>query len=122
LQLPLSRLLEHGASVLGLELDWWNETDLAVEPAEGWICPGSPSTAAGTRHRAAAKGTGPNPTDRARIGWKWSVTTDRWGIPLGWVVDGVNRNYSILLQPTTLEAVAARNLLPEIDTLHLDRG
>ncbi len=35
LQLPLSRLLEQGgASVLGLELDRWNEADLAVEPAE----------------------------------------------------------------------------------------
>jgi hypothetical protein len=32
-QLPLSRLLEQGgASVLGLELDRWNEADLAVEP------------------------------------------------------------------------------------------
>jgi len=78
----------------------------------------------GSRHKTpcGGEGIGPNPTDRARIGWKWSATTDRWGIPLGWVVDGVNRNYSILLQPTTLEAVAARNLLPDIDTLHLDRG
>ena len=35
MQLPLSRLLEQGgASVLGLELGWWDEADLAVEPAE----------------------------------------------------------------------------------------
>ena len=29
------------------------------------------------------EGTGPNPTDRGKSGWKWSVATDRAGIPIG---------------------------------------
>lgn len=77
----------------------------------------------GSLHKApcGGEGTGPNPTDRAKTGWKWSVATDRWGIPLGWTTDGANRNDSVLLEPT-LQAVAARGLLTDIQTLHLDRG
>jgi hypothetical protein len=77
----------------------------------------------GSLHKApcGGDGTGPNPTDRAETGWKWSVATDRFGIPLGWTTDGANRHDSILLEPT-LQAVADRGLLGDIGTLHLDRG
>ena len=77
----------------------------------------------GSLHKApcGGEGTGPNPTDRAKIGWKWSVATDLFGIPIGWVIDGANRNDSILLEPT-LQAVADRGLLLDVETLHLDRG
>ena len=77
----------------------------------------------GSLHKApcGGEGTGPNPTDRAKTGWKWSVATERWGIPIGWVADGANRNDSILLEPT-LKAVADRGLLLDVETLHLDRG
>lgn len=77
----------------------------------------------GSLHKApcGGEGTGPNPTDRAKTGWKWSVATDRWGIPIGWTTDGANRNDSVLLAPT-LQAVADRGLLTDIETLHLDRG
>ena len=77
----------------------------------------------GSLHKApyGGEGTGPNPTDRAKIGWKWSVATDLFGIPIGWVIDGANRNDSILLKPT-LQAVADRGLLHDVETLHLDRG
>ena len=44
-------------------------------------------------------GTGPNPTDRGKSGWQWSVATDRAVIPIGWVIDGAQRNDSILLVP-----------------------
>ena len=44
-------------------------------------------------------GTGKNPTDRAKLGWKWSVLTDKVGIPFGWTADGANRNDSVLLAP-----------------------
>jgi IS5 family transposase len=46
---------------------------------------------------------------------------DRVGIPIGWVVDGANRNDSVLLAPT-LDDVASRGLLGEIETIWLDRG
>jgi transposase len=77
----------------------------------------------GSLHKApcGGEGTGPNPTDRAKLGWKWSVAVDVNGIPIGWVNDGANRNDSIMLVPT-LEAVKSNGLLADIETLHLDRG
>lgn len=77
----------------------------------------------GSTHKApcGGQGTGRNPTDRGKLGWKWSLLTDRAGIPLGWATDGANRHDSILV-PATLEAVGARGLLGDIETLHLDRG
>ena len=77
----------------------------------------------GSLHKSpcGGEGTGKNPTDRGKLGWKWSILTDRHGIPIGWTLDGANRNDSILLEPT-LDAAAARGLLAEVDTMWLDRG
>jgi transposase len=77
----------------------------------------------GSLHKSPAggEGTGRNPTDRGKLGWKWSVLTDRNGIPLGWTTDGANRNDSVLLEPT-LEDAAERGLLKDIETIWLDRG
>jgi transposase len=66
------------------------------------------------------EGTGKNPVDRAKLGWKWSVATDRAGIPLGWAIGGANRSDLVLMEPT-LADVARIGLLTEIGTLHLDR-
>ena len=83
----------------------------------------SESAIDGSQHKApfGGEGTGPNPTDRAKLGWKWSIAVDANGIPIGRVIAGANRNDSILLTPT-LDAVAADGLLIDIETLHLDRG
>jgi hypothetical protein len=37
----------------------------------------------GSQHKAPAggEGTGHNPTDRAKLGFKWSIATDRTGVP-----------------------------------------
>jgi transposase len=77
----------------------------------------------GSLHKSpcGGEGTGPNPTDRGKRGWKWSLLTDRHGIPIGWTTEGANRNDSILLEPT-LDAAAGRGLLADIETLWLDRG
>lgn len=77
----------------------------------------------GSLHKApfGGQGTGPNPTDRGKLGWKWSLATDRWGIPIGWTINGANRNDITLFEPT-IDAIQGRGLLAEIDTLHLDRG
>jgi hypothetical protein len=77
----------------------------------------------GSLHKApyGGEGTGPNPTDRAKLGWKWSVASERHGIPIGWAIDGANRNDVRMLEPT-LDAVAQHGLLVDIDTLHLDRS
>jgi transposase len=77
----------------------------------------------GSTHKAprGGEGTGPNPTDRGKSGWKWSVAVDARGIPLGFAIDGANRHDLKLLEPT-LDQVAQRGLLIDIETLHLDRG
>ena len=77
----------------------------------------------GSLHKApmGGEGTGPNPTDRGKTGWKWSIATDTNGVPIGWVTEGANRNDSILLAPT-LDDVKERGLLADIETLWLDRG
>src|SRR4051794_13016161 len=40
----------------------------------------------GALHKAAygGEGTGANPTDRAELGWKWLVASERHGVPVGW--------------------------------------
>jgi transposase len=77
----------------------------------------------GSLHKApcGGEGTGKSPVDRAKLGWKWSVAADANGIPLGWSIDGANRNDVKLLAPT-LSDVARIGLLADIETLHLDRG
>ena len=77
----------------------------------------------GSQHKApcGGDGTGRNPTDRGKSGWKWSLMCDRAGIPVGWAADGANRHDQALLEPT-LEAVARRGLLGDVETIHLDRG
>ncbi|MDP7068183.1 MAG: IS5 family transposase [Acidimicrobiales bacterium] len=77
----------------------------------------------GSLHKApyGGEGTGPNPTDRAKCGWKWSIASERHGIPIGWAIDSANRNDVRLLEPT-LDAVAEAGLLIDIGTLHLDRS
>ena len=77
----------------------------------------------GSLHKApyGGEGTGPNPTDRGKCGWKWSVAVERHGIPIGRAIDGANRNDVRMLEPP-LDSIAAAGLLVDIDTLHLDRG
>lgn len=77
----------------------------------------------GSLHKSPAggAGTGKNPTDRAKLGWKWSILTDTAGIPIGWAIDGANRNDSVLLAPT-LDDAGRRGLLHDIETTWLDRG
>jgi len=77
----------------------------------------------GSLHKApcGGEGTGKSPVDRAKLGWKWSVAADGNGIPLGWAIDGANRNDVKLLEPTLID-VDRVGLLPDIETLHLDRG
>jgi transposase len=67
------------------------------------------------------EGTGPNPCDRAKLGWKWSVASERHGIPIGWTIDGANRNDVRMLEPT-LHALALTGLIDDVGTMHLDRG
>ena len=75
----------------------------------------------GSIHKApcGGDGTGKSPVDRGKSGWKWSLLTDRNGIPVSWAADGANRNDITLFEPTV---AAAGGLLADVETLHLDRG
>lgn len=77
----------------------------------------------GSLHKApyGGEGTGKSPVDRGKLGWKWSVASERAGIPIGWAIDGANRNDVKMLDPT-LDAVEANGLLGDIGTLTLDRS
>ena len=77
----------------------------------------------GSQHKApcGGEGTGVNPVDKRKLGWKWSIATDRNGIPFAYAFEAANRHDMILLEPTLADA-HQRGLLPEIGTLHLDRG
>jgi len=77
----------------------------------------------GSLHKSpcGGEGTGKNPTDRGKLGWKWSILTDDNGIPVGVAIDGANRNDSVMLAPT-LDDAKAKGLLHEIETIWLDRG
>ncbi len=77
----------------------------------------------GSLHKApcGGEGTGPNPTDRGKLGHKWSLAVDANGIPIGWVLDGANRNDIPLLAPT-IASIDRYGLLADIGTLCLDRG
>jgi len=77
----------------------------------------------GSLHKAPAggQGTGKNPTDRGKLGWKWSILVDANGIPFGVAIDGANRNDSVMLAPT-LDDAKRRGLLTDIETIWLDRG
>lgn len=74
-------------------------------------------------HKApcGGEGTGPSPVDRRKSGWKWSLATDRAGIPLAWTSTGAHRNDNISFPPT-LTAVIDLGLAADIGTLHLDRS
>ncbi len=54
----------------------------------------------GSLHKSpcGGEGTGKNPTDRAKLGWKWSILTDSYGIAIGWAIDGQTATilYSLL--------------------------
>jgi transposase len=98
-----------------------NEAICAYDKIIGLLC--SDTAADGSLHKSpcGGEGTGKNPTDRAKLGWKWSIVTDLAGIPIGWAIDGANRNDSVLLAPT-LDDARARGWLSQIETIWLDRG
>ena len=89
---------------------------------DGIIGPGLSDVAVdGSLQNRPAGGEGTSKTDRAKLGWKWSTLTDLRGIPIGWAIDGANRNDSVLLAPT-LDNAKARGLLGDVQTIWLDRG
>jgi len=80
-------------------------------------------SADGSLHKApcGGEGTGKNPTDRGKLGWKWSILVDRYGIIVGVAIAPANRNDCVLLE-ATLEDMARHGLVVDVETIHLDAG
>ncbi|MGF6736152.1 IS5 family transposase [Paraburkholderia youngii] len=70
--------------------------------------------------------TGPNPTDRGKLGSKRHIVVDARGVPLAITVTGANRHDSIAFEPTldAIPAVSGLNGQPRKRpaTLHADKG
>src|SRR3974390_1226604 len=77
---------------------------------------GVDAVADASQHKAPVGGpaTGPNYWDRGKQGWKWSLVTDRDGIPVGWTAAPANRPDASLLA-ATLDDVARRGLFSAIE-------
>lgn len=77
----------------------------------------------GSLHKApcGGEGTGKNPTDRSKLGWKWSIATDAHGIVVGVAIDAANRHDSVMLA-ATLTDMTRHGLTIDVDTIHLDAG
>ena len=89
--------------------------------SSGSTCPRSRSTAACTRRPTAARAPARTPLIVGSWAGSGPSPSDRHGVPIGWTIDGANRNDVRMLEPT-LDDIAAAGLLVDIDTMHLDRG
>ena len=70
------------------------------------------------------KKTGPNPTDRAKLGVKRSLLCEGRGVPIGLVVDGANRN-DFKLARATIKSIPIKRPRPtrrHRQGLCLDKG
>jgi transposase len=95
--------LEAYDRMIGLELN-----DLAVDGCM-------------TKAPGGGEAAGRSPVDRGKQGLKRSVVTDGAGIPLHLVATGANRHDAPLLAPT-LAGLDKLDRLPDVPTVHLDRG
>lgn len=70
------------------------------------------------------KKTGPNPTDRAKLGTKRSILVEASGVPVGLAIDGANRN-DFKMARETLESIPVSRPEPTPkapQNLCLDKG
>ena len=76
------------------------------------------------RHHLGEKGTGANPTDRAKSGTKRSVLVDGKGVPISISVDGANR-HDMKMSKATLQGIIIDRPDPTIRSkqhICLDKG
>jgi len=75
-----------------------------------------------TKAPCGGEKAGKNPVDRGKQGIKRSTAVDGKGIPIGSVTAGASRNDSPLLVATLEDADASVGGLPDLASVHLDRG
>src|SRR5215210_1120429 len=75
-----------------------------------------------TKAPCGGEKAGKSPVDRGKQGTKRSTAVDGWGIPIGGVSTGANHHDSPLLVPTLDRASASVGGLPDLASVHLDRG
>jgi len=75
-----------------------------------------------TKAPCGGEKAGKSPVDRGKQGIKRSTAVDARGVPLGSVTAPANRHDSALLVPTLERAGASVGGLPDLASVHLDRG
>jgi transposase len=75
-----------------------------------------------TKAPCGGEKAGKSPVDRGKQGTKRSTAVDGRGIPIGGVSAPANRNDSPLLVPTLEHVSASVGGLPDLASVHLDRG
>jgi putative transposase len=75
------------------------------------------------KRRSGGKKTGPNPTDRGKLGVKRSVLTDARGVAIGVAIDGANRHDCKLVE-ATLQSIPIPRPPPDAgpQNICLDKG
>ena len=75
----------------------------------------------GDWQKARRRGRNRQEPDRSgKLGWKWSIVTDRCGIRLAG--PSTRPTGTTRLLPPTLEVAGTRGLLAEVETIWLDKG
>jgi transposase len=108
----------------GVFHEFWRLGLLAYDGVAGIDWEWLSADGAMTKAPLGGKKTGPNPTDRGKLGTKRSVVTDARGLPLGFAVAGANvPDYKLLEE--TLDALPVQRpeaLLDQALNLCLDKG
>ena len=88
----------------GVFLELWKKGLLKYDELEGIDWDWLSMDGAMTKAPLGGKSTGPNPTDRGKLGVKRSLLTEAKGIPIGVVVAGANRN-DFRMARATIESI-----------------
>lgn len=107
----------------GVFVDLWRQGLQEYDELKGIKWAWQPVDGAIVKAPLGGKGTGPNPTDRAKRGTKRSLQTDADGVPIGIVIDGANRNDHLLLEETLASTPVRKPSTRRVSQhLPLDKG
>jgi len=107
----------------GVFLEFWRQGLVAYDELKGIDWQWLSMDGAMTKAPLGGEKTGPNPTDRAKLGTKRSILVEGRGVPLGLAVDGANRN-DFKMARETIESIPIERPAPseQQQNMCLDKG
>jgi putative transposase len=107
----------------GVFLEFWRRGLLTYDELKGIDWQWLSMDGAMTKAPLGGEKTGPNPTDRAKLGTKRSILVEGRGVPLGLAVDGANRN-DFKMARETIESIPIERPAPseQRQNMCLDKG